>query len=94
MATRRTRLRIHGKVQGVFFRESARAEAEARELAGWIRNNPDGTVEALVEGPHAAVDGFTDWCRHGPPSAQVAQLEATHEPARGDLGPFIVERSP
>lgn len=92
MDTRRTRLRIHGKVQGVFFRESARSEATARGLTGWVKNLSDGTVEALVEGEGAAVDGFTDWCRHGPPSARVTQVDVHPEAARGDFTSFAVER--
>jgi acylphosphatase len=70
------RLLIHGLVQGVSYRVSAAAEARRLGLAGWVRNRADGTVEALVSGPAAAVDAFTAWARKGPPHARVSRVEA------------------
>jgi acylphosphatase len=58
-------------VQGVFFRDSVRQEATARGVAGWVRNCPDGTVEAHLEGDAAAVGELVRWCRHGPRHATV-----------------------
>src|ERR1041385_5889444 len=58
---------VSGTVQGVFFRESARAEAERRGVAGWVRNLPDGRVEAVFEGPAVEAEAMVDWCRRGPP---------------------------
>lgn len=69
------RLRIHGKVQGVYFRESTRAEAERLRVSGWVRNQPDGTVEALFEGPAPAVAALEAWCHHGPEGARVDAVE-------------------
>ena len=69
------RLVIHGRVQGVWFRESMRREAESLGLAGWVRNRADGTVEAVVEGDASAVDAITRWAHRGPEAAEVARVE-------------------
>lgn len=84
MSDRRARLRIHGRVQGVFFRESTRREAERLGVHGWVRNQDDGTVEALVEGEAARVQQLIDWCHRGPPSARVDQVVVIDEPQRGE----------
>ncbi len=68
-------LRIHGRVQGVWFRESMRIEAERLNVAGWVRNTPDGTVEAVVQGTAEAVDAMIAWARNGPPLARVERVE-------------------
>jgi acylphosphatase len=82
---------VSGTVQGVYFRESARAEAERRGVAGWVRNLPDGRVEAVFEGPALAAEAMVDWCRRGPPNAAVEGIEAREEEPRGDAG-FAVLR--
>lgn len=69
------RLRIHGRVQGVWFRESMRQEAERLDATGWVRNAPDGSVEAMVQGSETAVDALVDWARRGPPQARVDRIE-------------------
>jgi acylphosphatase len=66
---------VEGRVQGVFFRDSCAREARAAALAGWIRNRPDGAVEALFEGSPTAVGRLVEWCRHGPPRAVVTRFE-------------------
>ncbi|MBE3589472.1 MAG: acylphosphatase [Firmicutes bacterium] len=77
------RLLIVGRVQGVGFRAAARRQALALGLCGWVRNLPDGRVEAWAEGDAAAVKAFEDWCRQGPPAARVDRVEAEDaEPAR------------
>jgi acylphosphatase len=68
-------LRIHGRVQGVWFRESMRQEAERLGASGWVRNAPDGSVEATVQGSETAVDALVDWARRGPPQARVDRVE-------------------
>ena len=68
-------LRIHGRVQGVGYRESMRREAERLNVAGWVRNAPDGSVEAVVQGNAAAVDALIQWARSGPPLARVEHIE-------------------
>jgi acylphosphatase len=72
------RLVIRGRVQGVFYRESMRQEAERLGVTGWVCNRFDGGVEGIVQGPPDAVEAIIAWCRLGPPDAQVASLEA-HE---------------
>lgn len=71
----RVRLRIHGRVQGVFFRAWTAQEAASRNLSGWVRNRSDGTVEALFAGDEAAVEAMIEACRQGPPAARVTRIE-------------------
>ena len=68
-------LRIHGKVQGVWYRGSATVEATRLGLAGWVRNRGDGTVEALAIGATAAVETFVAWAHRGPSNARVSHVE-------------------
>jgi len=92
MAPERLHLLVAGRVQGVSYRQ-ATAEAAARlGLLGWVRNLPDGRVEALAEGPRGDLEALLELCRRGPPAASVSGLEATWGPARGDLGPFGIRR--
>lgn len=83
MTASRRRVVVAGAVQGVFFRDGARREAVAHGLAGWVRNTPDGSVEAVFEGEPAAVDALVAWMRHGPPEATVRSTEVSEEPAEG-----------
>ncbi|MEO8333210.1 MAG: acylphosphatase [Gallionella sp.] len=69
------RLVIYGRVQGVFFRDSMRREAQILAVSGWVRNRSDGTVEAAVQGEPAAVDALVHWAHHGPKHAQVERVE-------------------
>jgi acylphosphatase len=75
-------VRISGRVQGVGYRDAMRSEALARGISGWVRNRPDGGVEAVVQGEAAAVEALLAWARRGPPAARVAELRAS--PAQGD----------
>lgn len=75
----RKRVIVHGRVQGVFFRDTTRRTAESRGVAGWVRNNPDGSVEAVFEGPEDAVDSMVRFCRDGPRGAMVEQVEVHAE---------------
>lgn len=78
------RVVVHGKVQGVFFRDSVSREAESRGLSGWVRNTDDGTVEALFSGASEAVDALVDYCRSGPPDASVDAVDVEDaEPYEG-----------
>jgi acylphosphatase len=83
---KRTRVIVSGRVQGVFFRASCAEEARRRGLTGWVRNTPDGRVEAVFEGLDADVDALVDWCRHGPRHAAVDALETIDEPLTGGNG--------
>ncbi|UVY85620.1 acylphosphatase [Brachybacterium sp. NBEC-018] len=75
-------VRVHGRVQGVGFRWATAQEAERLGVAGTVRNLLDGTVEADVEGPAAAVGALVDWLGHGPPSARVERTEVTERAPR------------
>jgi acylphosphatase len=86
------RVRITGRVQGVWFRGWTRQEARRLGLAGWVRNMPDGSVEALFTGPGAAVDTMLVLCRQGPPHARVDGVEATPVAPVPELTEFRVER--
>lgn len=84
---RRARVRVHGRVQGVFFRAEARARAESLGVDGWIRNEPDGSVTALFEGEPERVASMIDWCRRGPGGAHVDEVEVGEEPEAGSERP-------
>jgi acylphosphatase len=75
---------IAGRVQGVWFRETCRRQADALGVAGWVRNRRDGRVEAVFEGPATAVASMVEWCRSGPPRAEVTAIEVIDEPVAGD----------
>ena len=77
---------VHGGVQGVFFRDSARDEAERQGLSGWVANRDDGAVEAVFEGNPQAVERLVDWCRSGPNSADVESVEVDEEEPEGTFG--------
>jgi acylphosphatase len=70
-------LRIFGRVQGVGFRHYTQREARRRDVNGWVRNRRDGSVEAIFQGPQEAVAGLVEWARHGPPSAQVTDVQVS-----------------
>jgi acylphosphatase len=74
---------VRGRVQGVFFRDSTRAEAQRRGVAGWVANRRDGAVEAHLEGAADAVERVIDFCGSGPPRARVEALEVTQIAPRG-----------
>jgi acylphosphatase len=80
----RKRVVVHGEVQGVFFRDSTREEAARRDVAGWVANRSDGTVEAVFEGAPDAVAALVDFCRSGPPRARVERVEESDEEPTGE----------
>jgi len=82
----RSHVRIHGRVQGVFFRAEAQARAESLGVAGWIRNAPDGSVEAVFEGDDERVRSMVDWCRRGPSGSRVEDVEVKYEEPTGEIG--------
>jgi acylphosphatase len=86
MATIRRRVTAHGRVQGVFFRDSTREEAERRGVAGSVRNTDEGTVEAVFEGDEEAVEALVEFCRSGPGSAHVERLDVEDEQPQGAEG--------
>ena len=76
-------LKISGRVQGVFFRANTQKEAARLKLKGWVRNLPDGGVEAVAEGPPESLDAFVAWCRRGPELARVDDVEVSRGAASG-----------
>lgn len=74
---------VHGRVQGVFFRASARDAAERLGVGGWVRNRDDGTVEMVVEGEDDAVGEMVAWAREGSPQAWVSGVDVTDTEPRG-----------
>jgi acylphosphatase len=86
------RLRIVGAVQGVYYRASAQRAARGLGLVGWVRNTEDGAVEAVAEGPAAALASFVDWCRQGSPAARVDEVQVERAPATGAFTSFDVRR--
>ena len=79
----RYRVLISGRVQGVFFRDTCRRVAQQHGVAGWVRNLPDGRVEAVFEGPHEEVRRLVDWARTGPRLAAVDTVAVHPEPPEG-----------
>ena len=84
--TIRRRVVVHGFVQGVFFRDTVRRHAQANDVSGWVRNNADGTVEAVLEGEASRVERLVDVCRTGPRGARVDRVEVHEEQPEGLRG--------
>jgi acylphosphatase len=84
--TVRRRLIVHGDVQGVFFRDTARREASAKGVHGWVRNTPEGAVEAVLEGQREAVERVIGFAREGPDRAEVERVETFEEEPEGLAG--------
>jgi acylphosphatase len=82
----RRRVIVHGRVQGVFFRDTVRRMAQARGVGGWVSNNPDGTVEAVFEGAPEAVDSMARFCELGPRGAAVERVDVSEEEPEGVEG--------
>ena len=77
---------VEGRVQGVFFRWETRTMAQSSSLAGWIRNLPDGRVEAVIEGSRSSVQRLISWMRKGPPAAEVSRVEVDWQEPSGLQG--------
>jgi acylphosphatase len=86
----RYRVLVSGRVQGVFFRETCRRVALEHGVRGWVRNLPDGRVEAVFEGTAEAVHGLVSWAHHGPRSAVVVDVTVRSERPEG-FGTFLIK---
>jgi acylphosphatase len=86
----RLRVWVRGRVQGVFFRDSTRQEAASLGLRGWVRNLPDGRVEAVFQGGEAACGKALEFVRRGPPSARVDEVETRWEDDEETLADFRI----
>ena len=82
----RYRIIVSGRVQGVFYRASCRHMAQQHGVSGWVRNLPDGTVEAVFEGAADNVDRLVNWSRRGPRAAEVTDVQVLPEPPEGLSG--------
>lgn len=87
----RRRVLISGLVQGVYFRAYTRDTATELGVTGWVRNLPDGRVEAVFEGKEEAVGRMIEWCRRGSPRARVEDVEVFEEPYRGEFDGFSIK---
>ncbi len=87
---KRVRIFVTGIGQGGAFRAWTVRTARARGVTGWVRNLPDGRVEALVEGEAPAVEAVAAWCRQGPPAAKVTKTEVREEPYSGEFQDFRI----
>ena len=83
---KRAQVVVRGSVQGVFFRVETRNRARSLGLAGWVRNEPDGSVAAAFEGGDEAVESMIEWCRRGPAGARVDDVEVTWVDPEGEEG--------
>lgn len=81
---------ISGRVQGVWYRASAKQQADELGLAGWVRNTVEGNVEAQFEGEESNVDAMIAWCWKGPPLAKVADVKVTRQQGEGKASGFVV----
>ena len=81
---------IHGRVQGVLFRHNAGKIADRLNVTGWVRNNPDGTVEAVFEGEEEALEKIISWCRKGTIGARVDGVDIEEEPYKGEFESFHI----
>ncbi len=90
MAEARVHVFINGRVQGVFFRQKTKREAERLGVTGWIRNLPNSSVEAVFEGEETAVKALEEYCHRVPSSAIVTDVDSIWEPYRGEFSIFEV----
>ncbi|MDD3399488.1 MAG: acylphosphatase [Candidatus Pacebacteria bacterium] len=81
---------VSGRVQGVFFRDKTRRKAEELNVQGWVRNLPDGKVEAVFEGAKESVEQMVDWVREGPAFAQVDNMELSWQDHTGEYNDFEI----
>jgi acylphosphatase len=86
----RAHILVTGRVQGVFFRQTTAQEASRIGVMGWVRNLPDGDVEAVIEGDPEKVDRLIAWCHHGPPAARVDAVSVSWETVIGEFARFSI----
>ncbi len=93
MGAKRTRLVIHGRVQGVAFRYYAERKASSLGVVGWVRNRRDGTVELIAEGEESVLSDLVAWCHEGPPSARVDAVDVNWLEPTGEFSRFVTART-
>lgn len=90
MANIRAEVRVHGRVQGVWFRQCTKDTAEQYGIFGWCRNNPDGSVEAVFEGEESAVKSVIEWCKDGPELARIDDLQVEWKKPTNEFDRFFI----
>jgi acylphosphatase len=93
MTRKRVRATVHGRVQGVAFRQYTRREAERLGVSGWVKNQSDGTVAVVCEGEDSIVDALVAWLSIGSPHALVQRVECHEEEPQGEAGSFTIRIS-
>jgi acylphosphatase len=88
MSKVRAELKVHGRVQGVFYRQSTKDTALQLGLTGWAKNCQDGSVEAVFEGDKGSVDAAIEWCRQGPPAAHVTEVAVIWQEFQDEFSGF------
>lgn len=88
---KRAVIKVHGKVQGVFFRNTSELEAKKLNLSGWVKNENDGTVGMIVEGEDMDLRKFVEWCKYGSDNADVEKVDVWWHDATGEYDDFIVK---
>ena len=81
---------VTGKVQGVYYRQNTMETAKAHGVTGWVRNLPDSSVEAIFEGDESGVKLVIEWCKKGPPKAQVENVDSSFENFTGEFSDFTI----
>jgi len=81
---------VSGRVQGIFFRSETKHKAESHNVKGWVRNLPDGRVEAVFEGEEETVKALIEFCKRGPPGARITNIDLRWEKFAGEFGAFRV----
>ncbi len=90
MSEKRFKIRIYGRVQGVWYRASAQQQASKLGLSGWVRNEDDGSVGAEAQGAEGSLEAFIEWCWRGPQHAEVKQVEIEEQPVQAGSQGFHV----
>jgi acylphosphatase len=88
----RVHLKVCGRVQGVYFRASTVEQARRLGLSGWVMNCADGSVEMAAEGETEPLEKLINWCRNGPPGAQVKEIRVRWEPSKEEFQSFHIKR--
>lgn len=87
----RAHILVSGRVQGVFFRSETRDEAVKKNVSGWVKNMPDGRVEAVFEGEKENVEKMIEFCKMGPPGARVTKVDVHWENFTGEFKNFTIK---
>lgn len=89
---KKAHVEVFGRVQGVYYRQETMNRAQGFNLTGWVRNNPEGSVEAVFEGEEGDVKEMVSWCRSGPAAARVDRVEVSWEHPTGEFDRFAIVR--